>query len=280
MAQKKKHGKSKKHEKSQLSDKPKLTTKEYEAEISKLHVELVKVQEWVKHKGLRVIVLFEGRDAAGKGGTIKRITERVSPRVFRVVALPAPTEREKTQLYLQRYISQFPAGGEVVLFDRSWYNRAGVERVMGFCTDEEYERFMRNCPEFEHFIIEAGIILIKYWFDVSMEVQEQRFLARMEDPRKHWKLSPMDMESHRRWYDYSKARDAMLEVTDTEFAPWYIVRSDNKKRARLNCISHLVSTIPYKELPFKAPKLPKRDVKLKYDDQATIANRKFVPEKY
>ena len=280
MAQKKKHGKSKKHEKSQLSDKPKLTTKEYEAEISKLHVELVKVQEWVKHKGLRVIVLFEGRDAAGKGGTIKRITERVSPRVFRVVALPAPTEREKTQLYLQRYISQFPAGGEVVLFDRSWYNRAGVERVMGFCTDEEYDRFMRNCPEFEHFIIEAGIILIKYWFDVSMEVQEQRFLARMEDPRKHWKLSPMDMESHRRWYDYSKARDAMLEVTDTEFAPWYIVRSDNKKRARLNCISHLVSTIPYKELPFKAPKLPKRDVKLKYDDQATIANRKFVPEKY
>jgi len=280
MARKKKHGKSQKHDKSQLSNKAKLTNKEYEAEISKLHVELVKLQEWVKHKGLRVIVLFEGRDAAGKGGTIKRITERVSPRVFRLVALPAPTEREKTQLYLQRYISQFPAGGEVILFDRSWYNRAGVERVMGFCTDEEYERFMRNCPEFEHFIIEAGIILIKYWFDVSMEVQEQRFLARMDDPRKHWKLSPMDMESHRRWYDYSKARDTMLEVTDTEFAPWYIVRSDNKKRARLNCISHFLSMIPYKALPFKAPKLPKRDAKLKYDDQATIANRKFVPEKY
>jgi polyphosphate kinase 2 len=227
-----------------------------------------------------VIVVFEGRDAAGKGGTIKAITERVSPRVFRLVALPAPSDREKTQMYFQRYMPHFPAAGEVVIFDRSWYNRAGVERVMGFCSKEEYRRFLENCPIVERYIVDGGIILVKFWLEVGKQEQEQRFEARIEDPMRQWKLSPMDVESWTRWYDYSRARDMMLEATDTEHAPWYIVRSDDKKRARLNCIVHLLSLIPYEEVPRKKVKLPMRSSKGKYDDQATLAGRKFVPEKY
>jgi polyphosphate kinase 2 len=224
-------------------------------------------------------VVFEGRDAAGKGGIIKRITERVSPRVFRVVALPAPSEREKTQLYLQRYIAHFPAAGEVVLFDRSWYNRAGVERVMGFCTDEEYHRFLQGTPHVEGALVEQGIRLIKYWFDVGMEEQERRFRDRMTDPRKIWKLSPMDLESYERWYDYSRARDAMFEATDSAHAPWHIVRADDKRRARLNCISHLLSQVPYEDVTGKTPKrLGKRNRKNAYDDEASIADRRFVPD--
>ncbi len=236
----------------------KLGNKEYEAELFKLQVELVKLQDWVKKTGARVVILFEGRDAAGKGGIIKRILERVSPRVFRLVALPAPTEREKTQLYAQRYIAHLPAAGEIVIFDRSWYNRAGVEHVMGFCTEREYKQFLKVCPEFEAMLLHNGIILLKYWLDVSEKEQHKRFLARIEDPSKRWKLSPMDLESHRRWYDYSRARDAMLSATDTPLAPWYIVPSDDKKRARLNCIADILSRIPYEEIPYKPPKLPGR----------------------
>lgn len=258
----------------------KLSTKEYEARLVELQGELVKLQYWVKEKGLRVVVVFEGRDAAGKGGVIKRITERVSPRTFRVVALPAPSERETTQLYMQRYLAHFPAAGEVVIFDRSWYNRAGVERVMGFCTDEQYEDFLRDCPEFEHYFTDRGIILIKYWFDVGMEEQSRRFQGRIDDPRKVWKLSPMDVESYKRWYQYSKARDRMLEATDTDYAPWHIVRSDSKKRARLNCMTHLLSQIPYQELPRKKVVLGKRNIKGQYDDQATLEGRRFIPERY
>ena len=258
----------------------KLSNKEYEAELYKLHVELVKLQRWVQAKGLRVVVIFEGRDAAGKGGVIKRITERVSPRVFRVVALPAPSEREKTQMYMQRYIQHFPAAGEVVLFDRSWYNRAGVERVMKFCTKEEYERFFKYTPIFERSMVDAGIILIKYWFDISMDEQEKRFRARIEDPRKTWKLSPMDVESFTRWYDYSRARDDMLAATDTDFAPWHVVRADSKKHARLNCISHLLSQIPYETVPLDKVDLGKRSRKGSYDDKASIAHFKAVPEVY
>ncbi len=241
-------------------DEPKkrLSRKAFDKELEKLQVELCRLQAWVVHKGLRVVVVFEGRDAAGKGGVIKRITERVSPRVFRVVALPAPTEREKTQLYLQRYISHFPAAGEIMLFDRSWYNRAGVEHVMGFCTQEQYERFMLICPMFERELIEDGIVLIKYFFDVTQKVQEERFIARAEDPRKHWKLSPMDIESWSRWWDYTDAYDAMIRTTDTDYAPWYRVVADNKRSARLNCISHLLSMIPYKKIPFELPPLPER----------------------
>jgi polyphosphate kinase 2 len=256
---------------------PKLPRKLYEREIYRLQVELCKLQDWVKQSGSRVIVVFEGRDAAGKGGVIKRIMERVSPRVFRVVALPAPSDRERSQLYLQRYITQFPAAGEVVLFDRSWYNRAGVERVMGFCSDDEYRRFMANVPEFEHFIVEAGIILIKYWLTVTQEEQERRFRARIEDPTKQWKLSPMDLESMRRWYDYSRARDAMLEVSDTAHAPWHIVDSNDKRRARLNCISHLLAQIPYEGVEKERVTLPKRSGKGSYDDVAALASRSFVP---
>jgi polyphosphate kinase 2 len=234
-----------------------MSRKAFEGELETLQIELCRLQAWVKAKGLRVIVVFEGRDAAGKGGVIKRITERVSPRVFRVVALPAPNEREKSQLYMQRYIPHFPAAGEVVLFDRSRYNRAGVERVMGFCTDEQYERFLRICPAFEHHLIDDGIILIKYFFDVSQEVQEERFIARAEDPRKHWKLSPMDIESWARWWDYTEAYDAMIRATDTDHAPWYRVKADVKRHARLNCISHLLSQIPYEVIPFEQPKKPK-----------------------
>ncbi len=257
----------------------KLKRKVYEKMLFELQVQLCHLQDWAKHSGLRAIVLFEGRDAAGKGGVIKRITELVSPRVFRVVALPAPSDREKTQFYAQRYFEHFPAAGEIILFDRSWYNRPGVERVMGFCTKVEVEHFFENCPIFERAMVESGIRLIKYWFDVSQAEQERRFLERMSDPSKHWKLSPMDLESHRRWYEYSKARDEMLKYTDTDFAPWYIVRSDDKRRTRLNCIAHLLSLFPYQKLPFEIPKLPKRDKKKKYDDQAPLRGRRFIEEK-
>lgn len=258
----------------------KLSKKKYESELERLQGELVKLQYWVKKKGKRVIVVFEGRDAAGKGGAIKRLTERVSPRTFKIVALPAPSEREKTQMYMQRYLAHFPAAGEVVIFDRSWYNRAGVEKVMGFCTDEEHERFLQDCPDFERYCIDRGITLIKYWFDVSMEEQSRRFQGRINDPRKVWKLSPMDVASYQRWYQYSKARDEMLEATDTDFSPWNIVRSNNKKRARLNCISHFLSQFPYKGLSRDKINLGKRGMKGKYDDQATLEGRKFVQEKY
>ncbi|MDJ0900399.1 MAG: polyphosphate kinase 2 [Xenococcus sp. MO_188.B8] len=275
-------GKDKKEKKKKdLSGKqPKLSNKEYEAEITKLHAELVKLQYWVQAKGLRIIVLFEGRDAAGKGGVIKRITERVSPRVFRVVALPTPSEREKTQMYIQRYMSHFPAAGEVVIFDRSWYNRAGVERVMGFCTDKEYVRFLQYVPEFEHFIQESGMTLIKYWLDTSMEEQEKRFKQRINDPRKIWKLSPMDVESYRRWYDYSQARDSMFLATNTDSSPWYIVPADDKKRARLNCISHFLSLIPYEDVTPEKVELGKRDMTNKYDDTLSDQELHFVPQKY
>jgi polyphosphate kinase 2 len=260
--------------------KAKMKRKQYEKEVRKLQTELCRLQEWVRLKGLRVMVIFEGRDAAGKGGTIKAITERVSPRVFRLVALPAPSDREKTQMYLQRYMQHFPAAGEVVIFDRSWYNRAGVERVMGFCSEEEYRRFLENCPVVEKYIVDGGIILIKFWLEVGKKEQERRFEARIDDAMRQWKLSPMDVESWTRWYEYSRARDMMLEATDTEYAPWYIVRSDDKKRARLNCIAHLLSLVPYEEVPRKKVKLPKRSNKDKYDDQATLEGRRFVPEKY
>ena len=236
----------------------KMSRKAYETALSGLQVELVRLQQWVRHKGLRVVVVFEGRDAAGKGGVIKRITERVSPRVFRVVALTAPTERERTQLYLQRYIAHFPAAGEVVLFDRSWYNRAGVEPVMGFCTSREYEAFLINAPYFESWIVEQGIILIKYFFAVSQKEQKRRFLRRINDPLRQWKLGPMDIESYRRWWDFTACYDRMLEATDTAVAPWYIVKADIKRHARLNCIAHLLSVIPYHEVPIDKPSLPKR----------------------
>jgi len=254
--------------------------KEYEKTLKHLQTELCRLQDWVVHNKLRVIVLFEGRDTAGKGGTIKAITERVSPRVFRVVALPAPSDRERTQMYGQRYIQHFPAAGEVVIFDRSWYNRAGVEYVMGFCDDKQYNGFLENCPKFESFFIRSGIILIKFWLEVGQEEQDRRFHARINDPLRQWKLSPMDIESYSRWYDYSRARDMMLKATDTEESPWYIVRSDDKKRARLNCISHLLDLIPYEKVPRKNIKLPARSKKGKYDDNAALEGRTFVPEKY
>jgi len=256
----------------------KLSGKEYAKQLLKLQVELCHLQTWVKAKGLRVIVLFEGRDGAGKGGTIKAITERVSPRVFRIAALPAPSDREKSQMYMQRYMQHFPSAGEVVLFDRSWYNRAGVEPVMGFCSKEQHERFLQRCPEFERYIVDGGITLIKFWLEVSNKEQEKRFLARITDPVRQWKLSPMDLPSRTLWYDYSRARDRMLEATDTGFAPWVIVRSDDKKRARLNAIAHLLSVIPYKKLPREKIDLPKRAKKRAYDDEAAIKDRRFVRE--
>ena len=258
---------------------PKLKNKEFERQLAKLAAELVKLQLWVKHKGLKVVIVFEGRDAAGKGGVIKRITERVSPRVFRVVALPAPTEREKSQMYIQRYIPHMPAAGEVVIFDRSWYNRAGVERVMGFATEQEVARFMEMCPQWEQAVVQSGIILIKYWFEVSAEEQTRRFRARINDGRKIWKLSPMDLESHRRWYDYSRARDDMLAATDKPFAPWFIVNGDDKRRARLNCISHLLSMVPYRGIEREPVKLPKRQKPHGYVEPKT---RRYhvVPEVY
>ncbi|MGH8472198.1 MAG: polyphosphate kinase 2 [Gammaproteobacteria bacterium] len=259
---------------------PKLKRKDYEKELQRLQAELCKLQEWAKYKGLRVIVVFEGRDAAGKGGTIKAITERVSPRVFRVIALPAPSDREKSQMYIQRYLPHFPAAGEVVIFDRSWYNRAGVEYVMGFCTKQQHDRFLKVCPEIEKHIVDNDITLIKYWLEVSDEEQKRRFEARIEDPLRQWKLSTMDLPSRERWYQYSCARDMMLEATDTEHAPWHIVRSDDKRRGRLNCIAHLLNLIPYKTAPRPRVKLPKRSMKNRYDDEAALAGRRFVPAKY
>ncbi len=256
----------------------KMKRKDYEKELQKLQTELCHLQRWVVHKGLRVIVVFEGRDAAGKGGTIKAITERVSPRVFRVAALPAPSDREQTQLYGQRYMQHFPAAGEVVIFDRSWYNRAGVEHVMGFCSRQQYEGFLDHCPKFESHFIESGILLVKFWLEVGQQEQDRRFHARITDPLRQWKLSPMDIASYTKWYDYSRARDRMLDATDTKDAPWYIVRSDDKRRARLNCISHLLSRIPYKKIKHKPVTLPPRSKKGKYDDQATLKSRNFVPE--
>ncbi len=257
--------------------KKEISTKEYENELQKLYVELVKLQSWVKEKGLRVVVLFEGRDAAGKGGTIKRFTEPLNPRGCRVVALGTPTDREKTQWYFQRYAPHLPAAGEIVLFDRSWYNRAGVEHVMGFCTEDEYREFLRSCPEFERMLVRSGIILIKYWFSVSDEEQERRFKDRMEDPTKRWKISPMDLESRRKWVEYSKAKDAMFASTDHKQAPWYVVRSDDKKRARLNCISHFLSLIPYEDTTPEKIELPPRQ-----DDggyvRPPITDQTFVPE--
>lgn len=258
----------------------KLKTKQYTAELRKLQAELCHLQTWVKAKGLRVIIVFEGRDGAGKGGTIRAITERVSPRVFRTVALPAPSDREKTQMYMQRYVPHFPAAGEIVIFDRSWYNRAGVEHVMGFCTKDQYQRFLDLCPIVEKQIVGSGIVLIKYWLEVSDAEQKRRFEARITDPLRQWKLSPMDLPSRERWYDYSRARDAMLHATDSSHAPWYVLRSDDKKRARLNCIHHLLSLVPYKKLPREKIKLPKRATKHAYDDLAPLKRRKFVPEKY
>ena len=260
--------------------KQKLKRKVYENELRKLQVKLCQLQDWIKYKGLRAIIIFEGRDAAGKGGTIKAITERVSPRVFRVVALPAPSDREKTQIYFQRYLQHFPAAGEVVIFDRSWYNRAGVENVMGFVSKEHHKRFLDLAPEVEGYIVDAGIILIKIWLEVGKDEQERRFAARINDPLRQWKLSPMDLASYERWYDYSRARDRMLAATDTKHAPWHIVRSDDKRRARLNCISHILSLIPHKKTPHKKVKLPKRSNKGKYDDEATLKGRSFVSEKY
>ena len=254
--------------------------KQYEKELRRLQAELCSLQDWVKHKGLRVMVVFEGRDGAGKGGTIRAITERVSPRVFRVVALPAPSDREKSQMYMQRYMAHFPAAGEIVILDRSWYNRAGVEYVMGFCTKEQHRRFLEVCPQVEKYVVDGGIMLIKYWLEVSNEEQERRFDARIEDPLRQWKLSPIDLPSRTRWYDYSRARDLMLEATDTKHAPWYIIRSDDKKRARLNCIAHLLALIPYKDVPREKVNLPKRSNKGKYDDQVTLKGRRFIPEKY
>jgi len=258
----------------------KMKDKAYLKELRRLQGKLCDLQEWVKEKGLRVIVVFEGRDAAGKGGTIKAIMERVSPRVFRLVALPAPSDREKSQMYVQRYMPHFPASGEIVVFDRSWYNRAGVERVMGFCTDEQYKRFLRLCAPFEKQLVENNIILIKFWLEVSNKEQERRFRARIDDPLRQWKLSNMDLPSRAKWYQYSKARDAMLKATDTRFAPWNIVRSDDKKRARLNTIAHLLKQIPYKKVHRPKVRLPERSKKHAYDDEASIARRKFVPEVY
>jgi polyphosphate kinase 2 len=255
-----------------------MSRKEFERLLKPLHVELVKLQRWAQHSGLRAVVVFEGRDAAGKGGVIKAITERVSPRAFRVVALPAPSEREKTQMYIQRYLAHMPAAGEIVLFDRSWYNRAGVEHVMGFCTDEEYHTFLQGAPLIERAIIQNGIILLKYWFEVSPERQTERFQERIDDGRKIWKLSGMDLEAHRRWYDYSRARDDMFAATDTDFAPWHVVNADDARRARLNCISHLLSKIPYEELPNEQVKLGERQPPDGYVEPQW--RRHVVPEKY
>jgi len=270
--------KSNVHDKSTNTEK--LSRKDYEKELQKLQVELCSLQEWAKATGARIILLFEGRDAAGKGGIIKAITERVSARVFRVVALPAPTEREKTQMFIQRYIPHFPAAGEILVLDRSWYNRAGVEFVMKFCTEEEHSRFLEQCPLAERWIVDSGIILIKIWLEVGMKEQDRRFQARVNDPLRQWKLSPMDIESYTRWYEYSRARDLMLESTDTEYAPWYILHSDDKKRARLNGIAHILSLIPYKKVKRPKVKLPKRSKKGKYDDQATLRGRQLISERY
>jgi polyphosphate kinase 2 len=258
--------------------KERLKRKDYDQELERLHVELVKLQQWVVHKGLKVCIVFEGRDGAGKGGTIKAITERVSPRIFRVIALPTPTEREKTQMYAQRYLPHLPAAGEVVIWDRSWYNRAGVERVMGFCSEEQAKRFLTLVPDFERMMIESGIILLKYWLEVSMDEQTRRLTGRIDDGRKIWKLSPMDLKSYSRWYDYSQARDDMFKATDTSWAPWYVVNSNDKKRARLNIITHLLSKVPYKEAPREKVKLPERQKPGGYREPDYPY--KYVPEKF
>ncbi len=257
--------------------KKKFSKKVYEKELERLQIELVRMQEWIKREGLKVVVLFEGRDAAGKGGSIKRITEKLNPRVCRVVALGVPTEKEKTQWYFQRYVAHLPAAGEMVLFDRSWYNRAGVERVMGFCTDDEYQEFLRSTPEFEKMLIRSGIILIKYWFSVSDEEQEKRFQDRMNDPTKRWKISPMDLESRKHWVDYSKAKDEMMEYTDSKLSPWYVVPSDNKKRARINCIHHLLSQIDYKEIKKEKLELPPKQ-KNDFYIRPPMDEQTFVPD--
>jgi polyphosphate kinase 2 len=266
------------HKNDDASSREKLKGKKYLAELNVLHAELVSLQEWIRHHGLKVCIVFEGRDGAGKGGTIKAITERVSPRVFRVVALPAPTDREKSQMYLQRYVPLLPAAGEVVIFDRSWYNRAGVERVMGFCTDEQAKRFLQDVPSVEKAIVESGVVLLKYWLEVSPEEQTRRLEDRIHDGRKIWKLSPMDLKSYSRWYDYSRARDEMFQTTDTSWAPWFVVRSDDKKRARLNVIRHILSRIPYKEAPREKVKLPKRQKAEGYKDPDYPF--KFIPEHF
>jgi polyphosphate kinase 2 len=263
-----------------VGGKGKLKRKEYEKKLRKLQEELCRLQDWVKHNGLRVVVVFEGRDGAGKGGTIRAITERVSPRIFRVVALPAPSDREKTQMYMQRYFQHFPAAGEIVIFDRSWYNRAGVEYVMGFCSKGQCRRFLEVCPEMERYMVDSGIILVKYWLEVSNKEQQKRFLARISDPLRQWKLSPMDLPSRSRWFEYSRARDAMLKATDTRHAPWFVLRSDDKQRARLNCISHFLKQIPYKSLPRQKIRLPDRSKKGAYDDDRALKGRHFVQEKF
>jgi len=260
-------------------DKRKINKKLYNKELAKLQIELVRLQEWIVFKKLKVVVLFEGRDAAGKGGVIKRISQSLNPRICKVVALGTPTDREKSQWYFQRYVPHLPAAGEMILFDRSWYNRAGVERVMNFCTNEEYNEFMRTCPDFERMLIRSGIILIKYWFSVSDEEQEHRFQSRIDAPTKRWKLSPMDLKSREKWLDYSKAKDDMFKYTDTKQAPWFVVPADNKKRARLNCISHLLSKIPYQEISHKKIVLPPRKVEEGYI-RSPFSDQTFVPEKY
>lgn len=257
-----------------------LKRRKYEKELRKLQGKLCLLQEWVRHEGLRVIIVFEGRDAAGKGGVINAITERVSPRIFRVVALPAPSDREKSQLYIQRYMQHAPAAGEVVIFDRSWYNRAGIEYVMGFCTRKEHRKFLDLCPVAERYIVDEGVMLIKIWLEVSDKEQKRRFEARIDDPLRQWKLSPMDLPSRSRWFEYSRARDMMLDATHTKQAPWYVLRSDDKKRARLNCIRHILDLIPYKKIPREKVKLPRRSMKRAYDDRATLSRRKFVRETY
>jgi polyphosphate kinase len=259
--------------KQSADDNEKMKRKDYEKQLHKLQIELCHLQEWVKTTGARIIIVFEGRDAAGKGGTIKAITERVSPRTFRTIALPAPSDRQKSQMFMQRYMEWFPAAGEIVIFDRSWYNRAGVEYVMGFCSKEQHHRFLELCPQIESYITEAGIVLIKVWLEVGKEEQERRFHARIDDPMRQWKLSPMDLESYRRWYAYSKARDLMLDATDSKHAPWHIVRSNDKRRARLNCISHILKSVPYKKVRRDKIKLPPRSDKGKYDDQERQAFR-------
>jgi polyphosphate kinase 2 len=272
--------KAERHGEDQPAKPEKMKTKPYLEALQKLQVELCHLQDWAKETGARVIVVLEGRDAAGKGGFIKALTERVSPRVFRVAALPAPSEREKTQLFMQRYIQHFPAGGEIVIFDRSWYNRAGVEYVMGFCSEEEHRDFLEMCPKAERWIVASGIILIKIWLEVGMEEQDKRFHARVNDPLRQWKLSPMDVESYSRWYDYSRARDQMLAATDREESPWFILRSDDKKRARLNGIAHILSQVPYERIDRPKIELPKRSNKHKYDDQSILAGRRMAPTPY
>jgi polyphosphate kinase 2 len=257
----------------------KLKTKPYEEELARLQLELIKLQEWIKHGGLKVVVIFEGRDAAGKGGTIKRITESLNPRICRVVALAAPTERERTQWYFQRYVSHLPAAGEIVLMDRSWYNRAGVERVMGFCTEEEYQEFLRACPEFERMLLRSGTILVKYWFSVSDGEQERRFQRRIQDPTRRWKLSPMDLKSREMWVEYSRAKDNMFQYTDTKQSPWWVVVADDKRRARLNCISHLLEQIPYGDLTPEPIKLPPRRDDTGYV-RPPMTDQTFVPDRY